>query len=246
MSSVSTESRKAAQSWFVTTHWSVVLSARKRDSASAGDALETLCRTYWYPLYAYVRKQGRSPHDAQDLTQEFFSRLVQPDYLKSVAKEKGRFRTFLLVALKRFLANEWDRSQAQKRGGDRIHLSLDTSTAEARFRVEPVATLDADRIYDRRWALTLLDETMAQLREEFGGGGKEFECLKVALTAEKGAIDYARLAGELGQSEGALRVTIHRLRKRFRERFREAVAQTVSSADEVEAEMRHLLSALGD
>ncbi len=248
MNSTSTESAKIARPWFVTTHWSVVLSAREQKSVASDAALETLCRTYWYPLYAYVRRQGHGAHDAQDLTQEFFSRLVQPDYLKSVAREKGRFRTFLLVALKRFLANEWDRARAQKRGGGQVHLALDTSEAETRYQVEPAAALDADRIYDRRWALTLLDQTMTRLRGEFGGAGKakEFERLKVFLTADRSTIDYAALAAELSQSEGALRVAIHRLRKRFREIFRVGIAHTVASPGEIEEEVRHLLAALGE
>jgi len=248
MTTTSVEGEKIPRPWFVTTHWSVVLSARAQKSAESDQALETLCRTYWYPLYAYVRRQGHGPHDAQDLTQEFFSRLVQPDYLKSVAREKGRFRTFLLVALKRFLANEWDRARAQKRGGGQVHVTLDTSGAETRYEAEPAEALDADRIYDRRWALTLLEQTMARLRGEFSGAGKakEFSRLKVFLTADRSTIDYGSLAAELGQSEGALRVAIHRLRKRFREIFREAIAHTVSNPDEVEGEMRHLLAVLGD
>ena len=157
---------------FVTTHWSVVLSARRKDSPQSAAALETLCRTYWYPLYAYVRRQGHSPPDAQDLTQEFFARLLQKDYLKAAAQEKGRFRTFLIVALKRFLANEWDRARAQKRGGGQALLSLDTELAEQRYRIEPVEGSTAEKVFERRWALTLLDRTMTRLREEFGAAGK--------------------------------------------------------------------------
>jgi RNA polymerase sigma-70 factor (ECF subfamily) len=233
---------------FVTTHWSVVLAAREPDSTASEQALENLCRAYWYPLYAYVRRQGHSPHDAQDLTQEFFARLLEGEYLKSVAREKGRFRTFLIVALKRFLANEWDRARAQKRGGGQAALTLDTADAETRYSVEPAARLDADRIYDRRWALTLLDRTLARLRAEFAEAGKagEFDKLKVCLTADRGAIDYESLAKELGQNEGAVRVAIHRLRKRFREVFRESIAHTVSTPEEVEEEVRHLLSALSE
>jgi RNA polymerase sigma factor (sigma-70 family) len=248
MSSASTESAKLPQSWFVTTHWTVVVSARAGNSADSEAALEKLCRAYWYPLYAYVRRQGHSPHDAEDLTQEFFGKLLHADYLKSVAREKGRFRTFLLVALKRFLANEWDRSRAQKRGGRHEHLPVDISDAESRYAVEPAAQLSADRIYDRRWALTLLERTMSQLRAEFSAAGKaeEFERMKVFLTAEKGGINYASVAAELKQSEGALRVAIHRLRSRFRELFREGIAHTVSGPKELEAETRHLFTALSD
>jgi RNA polymerase sigma factor (sigma-70 family) len=231
---------------FVTTHWSVVLSARKKDSPQSAAALETLCRTYWYPLYAYVRRQGHSPHDAQDLTQEFFARLLQKDYLKAAAREKGRFRTFLIVALKRFLANEWDRVRAQKRGGGQPLLSLDTELAEERYRIEPVEGATADRIFERRWALTLLDRTLTRLRDEFTAAGKEeeFKRLKACLTAERGEISYAEIAGALGQSEGTVRVAVHRLRKRFRELFREEIAQTVSSAEEIEGEVRYLMGVL--
>lgn len=231
---------------FVTTHWSVVLSARKKHSPQSAAALETLCRTYWYPLYAYVRRQGHSPPDAQDLTQEFFARLLQKDYLKAAAREKGRFRTFLIVALKRFLANEWDRVRAQKRGGGQPLLSLDAEIAEERYRIEPVEGATADRIYERRWALTLLDRTMTRLRQEFTAAGKaeEFKRLKACLTAERGDISYAEIAGALGQSEGTVRVVVHRLRKRFREIFREEIAHTVSSAEEIEEEVRYLMGVL--
>jgi RNA polymerase sigma factor (sigma-70 family) len=233
---------------FVTTHWSVVLSARKKDSPQSAAALETLCRTYWYPLYAYVRRQGHSPHDAQDLTQEFFARLLQKDYLKAADKEKGRFRTFLMVALKRFLANEWDRLRAQKRGGGQPLLSLDTESAEERYRVEPTESATADRIFERRWALTLLDHTMTRLRQEFTAAGKaqEFTHLKTCLTAERGEISYAEIGAALGQSEATARVAVHRLRKRFRELFREEIAQTVSSAEEIEAEVRYLMGVLAE
>ncbi len=167
--------------------------------------------------------------------------------MDSVAREKGRFRTFLLVALKRFLANEWDRARAQKRGGGQVNLTLDTSDGETRYQIEPSAALDASRIYDRRWALTLLEQTMARLRAEFTAAGKsrEFDHLKVFLTAEKAAIDYPALAVALGQSEGALRVAIHRLRKRFRELFREGIAHTVTTPAEIEEEVRYLMAALG-
>jgi RNA polymerase sigma-70 factor (ECF subfamily) len=231
---------------FVTTHWSVVLSARQKDSPQSAAALETLCRTYWYPLYAYVRRQGHSPPDAQDLTQEFFARLLQKDYLKAAEREKGRFRTFLIVALKRFLANEWDRLRAQKRGGGQSLLSLDTELAEQRYRVEPVEGATADRIFERRWALTLLDRTMTRMREEFAAAGKagEFGPLKTCLTAERGEISYAEIAAALGMSEGAARVAVHRLRKRFREVFREEIAHTVSTPEEIEEEVRYLMGVL--
>mgnify|MGYP003787094741 FL=1 len=226
----------------------MVLSARRPDSPQSAAALETLCRTYWYPLYAFVRRQGHSPPDAQDLTQEFFARLLEKDYLKAAAREKGRFRTFLVVALKRFLANEWDRVRAQKRGGGQPCLSLDTELAEQRYRVEPIEGATADRVFERRWALTLLDRTMARLREEFAATGKaaEFDRLKACLTAERGEIACAEIAAGLAVSEGAARVAVHRLRKRFREVFREEIAHTVSRPQDIEEEVRYLISVLAE
>jgi RNA polymerase sigma factor (sigma-70 family) len=225
-----------------------VVSAREAGSAEAGAALESLCRSYWYPLYAYARRRGRAPHDAQDLTQEFFARLLEKRWLDSANREKGRFRTFLLTAFKRFLANEWDRTGTQKRGGQATHLPLDTALAESRYESEPPAEWPADRLYERRWALTLLEQTMARLRAEFEGAGRaaEFEQLKGFLTADKSTIAYADVARALGLSEGAARVAVHRLRRRFREVFREEVTHTVAAAEDVDEELRHLLAALAE
>ncbi len=240
----STNARHGHRALFVTTRWSIVLSARKKDSPECGAALESLCRAYWYPLYAYVRRQNHPPEDAKDLTQEFFARLLQKDYLQAAAREKGRFRTFLIVALKRFLANEWDRSRAQKRGGGKIHLPLDTSTAETRYQIEPAA--EPDKTYERRWALTLLEQTMAHLRQEYVEARKqaEFNEMKSFLPAERGGIPYAELAAKLQMNSGAARVAVHRLRQRFRELFRDEIAHTVSSPDEIDEEVRYLLSVL--
>ncbi len=233
---------------FATTRWTVVLAARDKALPQSEEALESLCRTYWYPLYAFVRRLGHQRADAQDLTQEFFARLLAKEWLAGADREKGRFRTFLIVALKRFLANEWDRVHREKRGGHAPHFSLDTELAEARYQAEPARELPADRIYERRWALTLLENTMNRLREEFGQAGKasEFERLKVFLTADKSAIACADVARDLGLSEGATRVAVHRLRRRFREIFREEVAHTVAACEDVEEELRHLLSALAE
>jgi RNA polymerase sigma-70 factor (ECF subfamily) len=235
-----------ARGVFATTHWSVVLTAQDPAAPESSAALETLCRTYWYPVYAFVRRQGQHPHDAQDLTQEFFARLLQKDYLRSVAREKGRFRTFLIVALKRFMANEWDRARALKRGGGEAPLSLDTSLAETRYQQEPAASSDADSVYDRRWALTLLDQAMIRLRQEYEADGKgaDFDQLKSFLTVDHADIGYGTIAARLGISEGAARVAVHRLRKRFREVFREQIAQTVSSPAEIDEEVAHLVAAL--
>lgn len=232
---------------FATTRWSVVLAAQDRASPEAASALETLCRTYWYPLYAFVRRQGRTPEDAQDLTQAFFAKLLEKDYLRAAAREKGRFRTFLLVALKRFLANEWDRSRRLKRGGGLTPVPFDTAIAERRYGAEPpTPTSSADRIFERQWAMTLLETALARLRAEYVGHGKgdEFDSLKECLTAARGEIAYDRLAAGLGLTEGATRVAVHRLRKRFRELFRATVADTVSVPAEVDDELRHVASIL--
>ena len=246
MSSSAAAPSPASPAWFVTTHWSVVLSAREKDSPETGRALETLCRTYWYPAYAFVRGQGRSPEDAQDLTQEFFAHLLAKDFLRVVQPEKGRFRTFLRMVLKRFLANESDRRRAQKRGGGSAHVSFDTRLAEQRFQSEPASALAPDRSYDRRWALALLDEAMARLTRECDAAGKalELQQLKPHLTAERSALPYAELAAALGTTEGAARVAVHRLRKRFRELFRATIADTVSGPEEAESEFQEVIQIL--
>jgi RNA polymerase sigma-70 factor (ECF subfamily) len=238
------EPEVAPQPLFVTTRWSVVLAAQDKSSPDSAAALETLCRAYWYPLYAYVRGTGHSAEDAQDLTQEFFARLLARDWLRVVLPDKGRFRTFLLVAMKRFLSNEWHRGMRKKRGGGLQPLSLDTAEAENRFAAEP--PLAPDELYDRRWAMTLLYESLARLDEEFRRAGRkhEFDCLKEWLTAERGSIPYAQIAATLATSEGAARVAVHRLRKRFRELFRQSVAETVDDAGDVDAELRHLVAVL--
>ena len=234
------------QACFVSTHWSVVLSAGDPASPHAATALETLCRAYWYPLYAYVRRRGHSPEDAQDLTQEFFARLLAGNWVGDADPAKGRFRTFLLTALSRFLANEWDRARAQKRGGGAVPLPLDTAVAESRYCAEAIGSMAPDRLYDRQWAMTLLDQALTRLSAEHERSGKaaEFTVLSPALTAERGDIPYATWASQLGLNETAVRQAVHRLRKRFREVFREEIAQTMTAPEDVEEEIRHLLAAL--
>lgn len=229
---------------FVTTHWSVVLAAQDKSSPNSAAALETLCRSYWYPLYAYVRRSGRSPHDAQDLTQEYFARLLEHDWLRVVLPEKGRFRTFLLVTMKRFLTNEWHRDMALKRGAGKSPLPLDTAGAEHLFAAEPPLT--PDELYERRWAMTLLDESLERLQGEFARAAKEheFACLKEWLAAERGSIPYGQIAMALGTTPGAARVAVHRMRKRFRLVFRQTIAETVNAAGEVDEEMQHLVAVL--
>jgi len=208
-------------------------------------ALEELCRTYWYPLYAYVRRQGYLREDAQDLTQAFFARFLEKNYLEGLRSEKGRFRAFLLAALKHFLANEWDRARRQKRGGGVANLSLDWQSADTRFGVEPADNLSPDKLYDRTWALTLLERVIVRLRDESAAEGKarSFEQLKPFLMSGKGAIPCAEAALALEMTESAVRVAVHRLRRRYRELLRQEIAQTLSHPEQVEEEMRALLGA---
>jgi RNA polymerase sigma factor (sigma-70 family) len=230
---------------FLTTHWSVVLTAKDKTAPGCSQALETLCRTYWYPLYAFIRGSGYSPHDAQDLTQGFFARLLAKDYLRVVDPEKGRFRTFLKMALKRFLTHEWERNRAEKRGGGPPCLSFDTTTAEHRFQ-QTTNAVGPDQIYDQNWAITILAEVTARLEREYVKANKlsEFQTLRPYLTAERGGISYEEIASALQTTEGAARVAVHRLRKRFRQLFREVIAETVSEASEVDEELRHLIGVL--
>jgi RNA polymerase sigma-70 factor (ECF subfamily) len=243
--SVST-GRIVEQPAFVTTHWSVVLTAGRSDTTRARDALARLCQTYWYPLYAYVRRLGNSPPDAQDLTQEFFARLLEKNYLAGADESRGRFRSFLLAALKHFLANEWDKARAQKRGGGQIPISIDLGTAETSCGFEPVDNLTAEKIYERRWALTLLEQVLRRLREEHVRDGKEklFEQLKATLTEASRTVAYAEIARRLDTTEGAVKVAVHRLRQRYREVLRAEIADTVASPGEVEDELRNLFAAL--
>jgi RNA polymerase sigma-70 factor (ECF subfamily) len=229
---------------FRTTHWSVVLAAREGDGDAAGTsrALETLCRAYWSPLYAYVRRRGFSPADAQDLTQEFFAVLLRRDFLRNIAREKGRFRSFLLTALKNFLASEWHKDRAVKRGGDRVFVSWDELQAEERQTGEPQAEVTPERLFDQRWALAVMQQAMEQLGVEFQTAGKrdQFERLRPFLSREGSREEYAELAGPIGVTAGAVTVAVHRLRRRYGEVLREVVAQTVAGPDEVEEEVRFL------
>ena len=230
---------------FASTHWSVVLAAGQRQSSESGEALATLCRVYWYPLYAYARRRLPRPDDARDLTQEFFARLLEKEYLQAADPRRGKFRSFLLTAFKHFLAKERDRANAQKRGGGRQPVPLDFQAGESRYLLEPADHATPEALYERRWALTLLDEALARLRQEFTGAGKAklFECLKETLTGD-GPRPYAQIAADLDMSEQAVKVAVHRLRRRYQELLRAAIAQTVASADEIDDELRDLFSAV--
>lgn len=231
---------------FQTTRWSLVAAAGQRDAPGAGDALAALCAAYWYPLYAFVRRQGHSADEAQDLTQEFFARLLDTDFLAGVDPTRGRFRAYLLAACKHFLANERDRSRAQKRGGGREHLSLDFPSAEQRYLLEPAHELTAEKLFDRRWALTLLDQVLGRLRDEFARADKLalFDRLKSFLTGDRDPERYSQVGAELGLSEGAVKVAVHRLRKRYRELLQEEIGRTVDDARAIDEEIRALFAAL--
>ena len=233
---------------FPPTRWSVVLAATRRQSPESTQAMESLCRAYWYPLYAYVRRSGHSPHDAQDLTQEFFARLLEHHWLDTADREKGHLRSFLIIALKHFLQKEWRRASAQKRGGGRAPVELDAACAESLYASDAAASLAPDEAYDRQWALTLLDLTMRRLQAEFATANRaaDFAVLKGCLLAAHGKIDYADLAARLGLQTGAARVAVHRLRKRFREIYREEISQTLAAGADLNAELRHLAAALAN
>jgi RNA polymerase sigma-70 factor (ECF subfamily) len=243
---VPASNRVSEQAQWATTHWSVVLAAGDTASPQADASLAELCRTYWYPLYAFVRRKGHGPHDAQDLTQTFFGRLLEKNYVAQADRERGRFRTFLLAALTHFLADEWDKARRLKRGGGREIISLDAASAEERYRLEPVDSLDAAKLYERRWVTTLFDKVLARLEEEFrdSGKGELFDGLKGSLLAEETGLSYAELGTRLGLKEDAVKQAVHRMRRRYRELFREEIAQTVASRGELEDELKHLFAVL--
>ncbi len=230
---------------FPPTRWSLVLAARQQPSPTSAEALETVCRAYWYPLYAYVRRSGSSRHDAEDITQEFFRLLLEKRWLDQADRARGRLRSFLLTALKHFMANEWRRQTARKRGGGQAGIPMDTGFAESRYAADPNPAA-ADEVYDRQWALTLLDRAVGRLRAEFAASGRsgDFEALKECLPVAHAAIDGRALAERLNTSEGNARVAVHRLRRRFRELYRNEILQTLPDGADLDAEMRHLVNAL--
>jgi RNA polymerase sigma-70 factor (ECF subfamily) len=240
------EGARPGGSSFETTQWSLVIAAGQSRTAETEQALAALCERYWQPLYAYIRRQGYPADRAQDLTQEFFCRLLEKNYVHDAHRERGRFRTFLLTSLKHFLANEWNRAHAQKRGGHASILSLDFSHAEDRPGYEPSHDMTPERLYERNWALTVLERALARLRDEYAAAGKAqlFEHLKSALTGDQPQIPHEDLGQRLGISEGAVKVAIHRLRKRYRALLRDEVAQTVQDGDSIEDEIRYLLAVL--
>jgi RNA polymerase sigma-70 factor (ECF subfamily) len=232
---------------FVTTRWSVILAAQRDDPANAASALEALCRTYWQPIYAYARRRGHPPHDAEDLAQGFFANLLAKQSLRNADREKGRFRQFLLMTFKRFLANQWDHAHRWKRGGRQTFVPFDIVAAERLFQTEDQAeSRSAETAFDQGWALALLDRALSRLRAEFEENARtaEFAALKPALEMRADAAPYSTFAAALGVSEGAARVAVHRFRKRFRQIFREEVARTVEGECDVDNEVRHLIAAI--
>ena len=229
----------------------MVLTAGRGDVAQAQDALEKLCRTYWYPLYAYVRRRGYSPADAEDLTQEFFAWLLERKWLGKADPQRGRFRSFLLTSISNFLANEWDKARTQKRGGGKV-ISLERDEAENRYTWQPLSycipesSFTPEQSFEWRWAMTLLDQVMGRLSGEFEQEGKKelFETLKPCLLGESSTQPYSAMAAKLGMTEGAIKVTVHRLRQRYRQLLRDEISGTVAAPEEVEEELRYLFAVL--
>jgi RNA polymerase sigma-70 factor (ECF subfamily) len=231
---------------FAATHWTVVLAAARGEGSSRPDeAMTELCRTYWYPLYAFLRRRGHQAHEAEDLTQEFFARLLGPHFLANVDRQKGKFRSFLLASLGHFLSDQRDRARAQKRGGGRAVISLDSLDAETRYGLEPAQDITPERMFEKQWALSVLEKVLSRLRAELAGEGKAalFEALKETLTGGRSS-RYAALGAKLGMTEAAVKMAAHRLRRRYRALFREEIAQTVAGPEEIDDEIRYLLSCL--
>lgn len=243
----SAESARGNSPVFATTHWSVVLAAgQERDSLQATEALEKLCRTYWYPLYAFVRRREYGPEDAQDLTQDFFAQLLRKKYPARADRLKGRFRTFLLHTLNQFLVDQRERAMTLKRGRGQIFISLDAEEPEDRYRLEVPDELTPEKLFERRWAQTILDQALGRLRAEFASEGKAqiYEVLQAFEPGEQSALSYAEASIRLGMSESAVKSMIHRLRQRHRELVREEIAHTVPTVAEIDEELRHLVSVL--
>jgi len=231
---------------FATTRWSIVLAAGERDAGEAAPALATLCEIYWYPVYAFIRRRGMSPADAQDATQGFFAALLEQDYVSSADRERGRFRTFLLTAVSRFLSKQREHNRTLKRGGGRKLLSIDAAVGEDRYLLEPTDDWSPERLFERRWALTLLDRVLARLEQRYTEQGQTqlFEKLQGCLTGADPEVSHTDLAADLKMTPGALKVAIHRLRRRYRDLLKAEIAETVAGADEVADELDYLLAAL--
>lgn len=238
--------RVAGNSYFATTQWGLILSARTANSAQGSDAMEKLCRVYWYPVYSYILWRGYGFHDAQDLTQEFFAQYLAKDLLRNVDQSRGKFRTFLLTVLNHFLINQSQRVKAQKRGGRFTFVPLDNGAEQERHFCEPVSDLSPEEVFDQRWALTVLEQALKRLELEFTSAGKagQFQILRAFLEGDSDAGAYRTVGAQLGMTPGAVAVAVHRLRQRFSSAIRDEISQTVANSADVEAEMRHLLQAI--
>ena len=232
---------------FETTRWSLILTARQGVTREARVALAELCQIYWYPLYAFVRRQGHAAEEARDLTQGFFTRLLEKNQLAVTDRERGRFRSWLCASLKHYLANEWDRERAHKRGGGQTLVSLDATAAEGQYQLEPSHELTPERLFERRWALAVLERVLDLLRDECTRAGKGvlFAQLKDNLVGEAGEASYKHLATVLDSTPGAVKVAAHRLRRRYRELLRQEIAQTVGGPEDIDDELRALLDTVG-
>src|SRR4030042_1465670 len=237
---------RSNQPRFATTHWSVISAAGKSSSPEQKQALETLCQSYWFPLYAYLRRRGHDTHQAEDLTQAFFAHRLEKKDLGTADPKHGKFRSFLLVRLKYFLSDERDRVQAKKRGGGRNVLSLSIQNAEGQYALEPAIQLSPEMLFEKSWARTVLERTIGRLEAEMAEKNKQklFDCLKVYLTTDKDVIPYQNMAAELEVTEGSVRVAVHRLRRRYRKLLRDEIAQTVGGEDQIDEEMECLFAAL--
>jgi RNA polymerase sigma factor (sigma-70 family) len=240
----STDNNAGTVASFRTTHWSVVLNAGRDERGAANEALESLCKAYWYPLYAFARRQGREPEDAQDLTQEFFARFLERDSFALASPERGRFRSFLLTCFKRFAAESWRKATRLKRGGRVAAISLDAADAEGRYSMEPKEEQSPDRLFERRWAETLLERAVGRLRQDYESTGRTavYMQLQQFLWGREASLSYAEMGERLGMAEGAVKVAVHRLRQRFRDILHEEVANTVASPEDVADELRHLMT----
>ena len=236
----------ATRARFAATSWTNVLAAQQSGSAAAAAALEKLCATYWYPLYAYLRRKGHGPHQAQDLTQEFFYRLIKQNYLGAVDRSRGKFRSFLLAALNHFVSNQRDHDHAAKRGGGHALISLDDEAAEHRFLSEPASKLSPEKIFERNWFLTLFDQALAQLREELAATGRAevFDALKQFLIEDAADGDYAAVAATVSMTPNAVTVTVHRWRDRYKKLLREEILRTVADPAEIEDELHRFFAVL--
>jgi len=238
-----TDEEPPKKEWFPTTHWSLVLKAGKKSGPGAAEALDALCRIYWYPLYAFARREGNNCEEAQDLTQEFFSRLLAKMYLATANPNRGRFRSFLLSSFRHMVANEQRNAGRQKRGAN-VTFSLDALEPEERYGLEPSHSSTPDQLFERKWAETVLARSLDRLEEDYADKPLRFEALKVFLLGEKGESPYAAAAARFGVTEGSLKIVVHRMRRRWGQIFREEIAQTVADSTEVDDEIRHVLAIL--